>query len=196
MKSVANEEQLPGIRAVIIGASAGAVSALSVVLSELPRAYPLPIAIAVHLPSGHDTTLAELFGSRCRMQVKEAEDKEPAAGGTVYFAPPDYHLFVEKDGCLSLSGEEPVNFSRPSIDLLFETAADAYGPALLAIVLSGANHDGANGAAAVCAAGGMVLVQSPETAEYRAMPEAALAACPQARPMGLAAIAEFLQKLS
>ncbi|MBA2485730.1 MAG: chemotaxis protein CheB, partial [Nitrospira sp.] len=131
--------------------------------------------------------------SQCRLTVKEAKHKEPIVSGTIYFAPPDYHLLVESDRHLSLSSEEPVHYSRPSIDVLFESAADAYGRALLAIILTGTNEDGAHGVRAVCDAGGMALVQTPESAEARVMPEAALAACAEARSMSLDAIADLLQ---
>ena len=109
--------------AVVIGASAGAVEALSVILPALPAGYPVPVAVVVHLPPDRPSIMAELFAARCRVAVREAEDKEPLVPGTVYFAPPDYHLLVEAAGHLSLSSEEPVRFSRPSIDVLFESAA-------------------------------------------------------------------------
>jgi len=115
--------------------------------------------------------------------------------GTVYFAPPDYHLLVETDKSLSLSSDEPVLFSRPSIDVLFESAADAYGFALIAIILTGANQDGAKGMHAVVEAGGIALVQSPDGAFASAMPEAAIATCPSARVMSLDAIAAYLQEI-
>jgi two-component system chemotaxis response regulator CheB len=177
-----------------VGTSAGAVTALAVILPALPADYALPIVIALHIPAGSNATLVELFQPKCQMQLKEAEDKEPLSRGTIYFAPPDYHLLVEKDRRLSLSTEAPVNFSRPSIDVLFESAADAFGRSLLAIVLTGANDDGARGVAAVCAAGGKVVVQSPDTAEARAMPAAALAACVHARSLSLQDIAELLRR--
>ena len=135
--------------------------------------------VVVHVPPDKRSILAELFQAKCRITVREAEDKEPISGGTVYFAPPDYHLLVETDRSLSLSSDEPVLYSRPSIDVLFESAADAYGPALIAIVLTGANQDGAKGLKAVVEAGGTAIVQSPEDAFASAMPEAALAACPE-----------------
>jgi len=128
--------------------------------------------------------------------VKEAEDKEPLEGGTVYFAPSDYHLLVEADRTVALSSEEAVNHSRPAIDVLFETAADAYGPDLTAVVLTGANHDGAAGLAAVCAAGGEAIVQDPKEAEVATMPATALAACPTARVETLARIATRLLRLA
>ena len=183
-------------QAVVIGASAGAVEALNAILPSLPEHFPLPLMIVVHMPPDKTGVLTELFRARCHIQVREAEDKEPANGGTAYFAPPGYHLLVEADGYLSLSNDEPVLHSRPSIDVLFESAADAYGPALIAIVLSGANHDGAGGLKAVSEAGGMTIVQSPKGAFAAAMPEAAKAMCPSAQVLTPHEIAEYLQKVS
>jgi two-component system chemotaxis response regulator CheB len=168
------------------------VDALSVVLPALPEQYPLPVLVVVHLPPDKKSVMAELFRARCRVEVKEAEDKEPARPGTVYFAPPDYHVLVEPDGRLSLSSEEPVIYSRPSVDVLFESAADAYGESLVAVVLTGASADGARGLKAVCEAGGTALVQDPATAHSAAMPQAALAACPGAAALPLGEIAARL----
>lgn len=181
--------------AVVIGASAGALDALSAILPMLPEDFRMPVIVVVHVPPDRPSALAELFGVKCRLAVKEAEDKEPLVGGTVYFAPPDYHLLVEADRFLSLSSDEPVLFSRPSIDVLFETAADALGPSLIAIVLSGANNDGASGLQAVIEAGGTGLIQQPETAFSSAMPEAALRANPGAHVMSLPAITDYLKKV-
>lgn len=181
-------------RAVVIGASAGAIQALSLILPELPADYPLPVLIVVHIPADRDNILAPLFQARCRLAVREAEDKEPALPGTIYFAPPDYHLLVEADGTLSLSTDEPVLYSRPSIDVLFESAADAFGEALVGIILTGASHDGAEGLKAICDAGGLTLIEEPEAAYADTMPLAAIAACPAARVLTLGAIAEYLTK--
>jgi two-component system, chemotaxis family, protein-glutamate methylesterase/glutaminase len=181
--------------AVVVGASAGAVEALSVILPALPAAYPLPVLVVVHLPPDRKSVMPELFAAKCRVAVKEAEDKEPLAAGTVYFAPPDYHLLVEPDRRVSLSGDEPVLYSRPAIDVLFESAADAYGAALAGAVLTGASSDGARGLAAVCAAGGTAVVQDPAGAFATAMPHAARAACPAAAVMTLPQIAAFLAAL-
>lgn len=180
-------------KAVVIGASAGGVQALSQILPALPARFPIPIFVVVHVPPRRDNALVQLLAAKCALQVKEAEDKEMATGGTVYFAPADYHLLVEAEGTLALSSEEPVNHSRPAIDLLFETAADAYGARLTGIVLTGANHDGAEGLKAVGAAGGIALVEKPVTAEVSTMPAAALAACPSARAMSFAQIVEHLR---
>jgi len=181
--------------AIVIGASAGALEALSVILPTLPAAFDLPILVVVHVPPDKKSILAELFDAKCKVKVREAEDKEPIAGGTVYFATADYHLLVEADKTLSLSNDDPVLYSRPSIDVLFETAADAYGPGLIAIVLTGANHDGADGLAAVVRAGGAAIVQTPEGAYAAAMPQAAIAAAPGARVLSLNEISLYLQGL-
>lgn len=180
--------------AVVIGVSAGGLKALSAILPSLPGDYPLPVLVVIHLPPSGKSLVAELFDNKCAVKVVEAEDKDAIAPGTVYFAPPDYHLLVELDRTLSLSSEEPVLFSRPSVDVLFETAADAYGPGLIGIVLTGANTDGAQGLKAIVAAGGVALVQTPEDAFASAMPEAALEQVPEAMAMTLEDISHYLQK--
>jgi two-component system chemotaxis response regulator CheB len=185
----------PELNAVVIGASAGALEALSAILPVLPAAYPLPILIVVHLPPDKDSLLATILQSKCSMNVREAEDKEPIRAGTVYVAPPDYHLLVEKDGTLSLSSEEEVHFSRPSIDVLFETAADAYGEQVVGIVLTGANADGADGLRAIAEAGGVAIVQQPELAFSSCMPQAALDACPSAQALSLDMIGTWLKSI-
>ncbi|WP_274630983.1 chemotaxis protein CheB [Arvimicrobium flavum] len=181
--------------AVVIGASAGALDALSIILPALPADFRLPILVVVHVPPDRRSIMADLFRSKCQLLVREAEDKEPIRGGTIYFAPPDYHLLVEVDRSLSLSSDEPVLFSRPSIDVLFESAADAYGVGLIAIVLTGANQDGANGLRAVGEAGGTAIVQNPDDAFASAMPEAARNMCPSARVLSLEAIAQYLKEV-
>lgn len=183
------------VQAVVLGGSAGAVEALSRILPALPTNYGLPLLAVVHLGRGKDSHLAELFQTRCRLRVKEAEDKEPICPGTLYFAPPDYHLLVEPDRRLSLSSDEPVLYCRPAIDVLFESAADVYGPNLAGVVLTGANADGAHGLAAICRAGGLGLVEKPELAQVSAMPQAALALCPGAQSLTLEEIAAVLQTL-
>jgi two-component system, chemotaxis family, protein-glutamate methylesterase/glutaminase len=182
----------PAVRAVVIGASAGGVEALLSILPGFSPTYPLPIMVVLHVPPDKRSILAEVFQVKCRLAVREAEDKEPIEGGTVYFAPPDYHMQVEPDCRLSLSVEEPVNFSRPSIDVLFETAAEAYGAGLVGVVLSGANADGARGLKAIQDAGGVGIVQRPSCAVMPAMPQAALDACPSAHVMSLNQITDYL----
>lgn len=183
-------------RAIAIGASAGAISALGAILPSLPSGYPLPIFIVVHVPAATPSMLSDLFAPRCRLKTKEAEDKEPIEPGTIYFAAPDYHLLIEPNGCLSLSSDEPVLYSRPSIDVLLESAAATYRADLIGVVLSGANADGAAGLATVIACGGVGLVQAPETAEAAEMPRAALARNAQARALTLEAIAQELRSVT
>jgi len=179
--------------AIVIGASAGGVQALAQILPTLTAETP-PVVIVVHIPPGKNNALVDLFAARCGLLVKEAEDKEPLLAGTIYFAPSDYHLLVEADRTLALSSEETVNYSRPAIDVLFETAADAFGKELIGVILTGANHDGAQGLRAVEAAGGVALVEDPAMAEVPTMPAAALSACSSARAMSLEQIRTFLQE--
>ena len=185
----------PAAKAVVIGASAGAVQALLTILPVLPASYALPVLVVVHVPADRDNALVPLLQSKCQLPVKEAEDKEALTGGVVYFAPSDYHLLVETEGALALSMDEPVNYSRPSIDVLFESAADVFETDLVGIILTGANHDGAAGLKAVLAAGGAVIVEDPAQAYAEAMPQAALQACPAAKVMSLAAIGSYLSTL-
>lgn len=182
-------------QAVVIGASSGALEALSLILPSLPRQYGLPVIVVVHIPPDKKSVLAELFDEKCDIRVVEAEDKAPLLAGTAYFAPPGYHLLVEMDKSLALSTDHPVLFSRPSVDVLFESAADAYGEALIAIVLTGANHDGAHGLKCVIEAGGRAIVQQPDEAFSPMMPEAAIALCPAADVLSLAEISLYLQRI-
>ncbi|WP_150305386.1 chemotaxis protein CheB [Pseudomonas saliphila] len=182
--------------AVIIGASAGALEALSVLLPPLPATFPLPIFVVVHVPSDQPSVLADIFDPKCKLHAIEAEDKEPIVPGVIYFAPPDYHMLLEDKQTIALSNEEAVLFSRPSIDVTLESAADVWGEQLIGIILTGANQDGARGLQAISAAGGMAIVQSPVGAYASAMPEAAIAACPQAQVMSLNDISTYLSSIS
>jgi two-component system chemotaxis response regulator CheB len=181
-------------QAIVIGASAGAVQALSEILPRLPADYPLPVLIVVHVPDA-PSGLVSLFASKSAVAIREPEDKEPILPATVYLAPPGYHLLVEADRSIALSADQPVLFSRPSIDVLFESAADAFGAGLTAIIMTGANDDGARGAAAAHRAGGTVLVEDPASAYAAAMPTAALARCPAARALSLDGIVDHLLSL-
>lgn len=160
--------------AVVIGASAGGVEALLQLLSGLPAAYPLPVVVVVHLADDRGSLLSEVFSYRLALAVREAGDKEAIQPGTVYFAPSGYHLLVEKDFSLSLSCDPREHYSRPSIDVLMDSAADAWGPALAGILLTGANEDGAAGLARVGRAGGLTVVQDPAEAQSPTMPRAAI----------------------
>jgi two-component system chemotaxis response regulator CheB len=166
--------------AVVIGASAGAVDALNALLPGLPARIPATLLVVVHVPPDRRSALPELFASSCALRVAEAEDKIVAAAGTIYFAPAAYHLLVERGGQIALSMDDRVHMSRPSIDVLFESAAYAYGRRVLGIVLSGANADGAAGLGLIVKHGGLGWVQSPASATVPTMPVAALEANPHA----------------
>jgi len=183
------------IRAVAIGASAGGFEAILAVVRDLPASFPMPLVAVLHLPDNHDSRLAELFGYRLALRVREARDKEPLAPGTLYFAPPGYHLSIECDFSFSLSCEERVSFARPSIDVLFDSAADAYGKSLAGILLTGANYDGAAGLAGMQVAGALTIVQDPATAEVATMPEAALRRMTPDLILPLAEINALLRRL-
>ena len=178
-------------RAIAIGGSAGSVGALGVILPKLPATSP-PVIVVVHVLPTMPPLLAELFAPQCAMRVVEAEPGMPIERGVVYFAPADYHLLVEPDFRCGLSIEPPVHFSRPSIDVLLESAAIAYARSLAGVVLTGASEDGARGLAAVARAGGATFVQDPDTAEYRTMPAAALATAKASRVLALAPLADAL----
>ena len=165
---------VPEIRAIVIGASVGGVDAVGVLLAALPKPFAPAVIVVLHIPANRPSLLASLFAARCRLPVHEALDKEHVEGGTVYVAPPGYHLQVETDRSFSLSCEERVNYARPSIDVLFETAADAYGRSLAGVLLTGANYDGAAGLAGMKVAGALTIVQDPASAEIPTMPEAAI----------------------
>lgn len=162
--------------AVVMGVSAGGVDLLLRFLPELPKDFPVPIVVCLHSAPDMTADLAKLLGSRAAIAVREAQDKDRLERGTVFLAPGGYHLLIERDRTLSLSLEAPVRYARPSIDVLFDSAAHAFRERLLAVVLSGANDDGAEGARRVKEAGGMLLVQDPKSAQVPEMPEAAIAA--------------------
>lgn len=194
--AVSDDAVLAGdVAALAIGASAGGVEAISTLLQALPSRLGAAVLVVLHLPRDRQSLLPGLFQAKCALPVREAEDKEPVLPGRVYVAPPDYHLLVDAGPSLSLSVDPPVNWSRPSIDVLFESAADVYGQRLVGVVLTGANDDGAGGAAKIAAAGGRVLVQAPEGALSPTMPEAALRRVPSARPMTLAQMAALIGTL-
>lgn len=180
---------------VVIGASAGGVEALSQLLPALPAGCQASVFVVLHLPRERPSRLVEVFQPHCALPVREAQDKEPAAPGTVYFAPPDYHLLVDLGPQVALSMDELVHFSRPSVDVLFESAAAVYGERLLGIVLTGGSADGAAGLAAVKRAGGGAVVQRPDSARVPLMVEAALARTPSAAALTLDEIAGLLRGL-
>jgi two-component system, chemotaxis family, protein-glutamate methylesterase/glutaminase len=165
----------PDLQAVVIGASAGGLDALKLLLEALPADFKPAVFVVLHLPAHGAPGLVALLDDACALPVAAAVDKQPVQPGTVVLAPPNYHLLVEPDHVLALSVDAPVNYARPAIDPLFESAATVYGRGLLALVLTGANRDGAAGAVAVRRRGGRVWVQEPESAYSPEMPAAALA---------------------
>lgn len=160
---------------VVIGASLGGLRALPEVLAALPGTFPAPVALVQHREAGSDEMLIRLLQRHTALVVREVEDKTAIRPGYVYVAPADYHLLVEADH-FALSTEPPVQYARPSIDVLFESAAEVYGASVVGVILTGASQDGAAGLAAIKQYGGLAVVQSPTTAESRVMPEAAIAA--------------------
>lgn len=182
------------LRAVIIGASAGGVTAIQKLLEALPRAFTTPIVVVQHLPPDAQLEVALVF-SRTGRNVFEGTDKTPIEPGAVYFAPPAYHLLIERDLTLSLSQDEPVHFARPSIDVTFESAAQALGDAVCGVLLTGANADGATGLHCIAGAGGVTMVQSLDEAECGTMPGAALQLFTPSFVGSLTAIAGELVKL-
>jgi two-component system chemotaxis response regulator CheB len=184
------------VGAIVIGASAGGVEALSVLLPALPAGLRVPVFVVLHLSRECPSLLAEIFAPKCALQVKEAEDKMRIAPGTVYFAPPDYHLLLDAGPCLALSIDELVHYSRPSIDVLFESAADIYAERLMGIILTGANVDGAAGLAAIHRAGGVTIVQEPQSAQVPLMALSALKITPADFVLPLEEIAGLLRTLA
>lgn len=160
--------------AVVIGTSAGGVEALQRLLAGLPAGFDKVVLVVIHLRPDRPSGMAELMARCCVLPVQEALDKQPLRRGTVVFAPPDYHLLVEPDQTAALSVDEPVLFSRPAIDPLFESAAPVFGARLLAVLLTGASDDGTAGVAAVRRHGGTVWIQDPAEAAAARMPRSAL----------------------
>ena len=179
---------------ILIGGSAGSLDALRALLPALPAAF-LPALVVVTHRAPDSRWLAAILQDDCPLPVREVDDKDPIAGGCVHVAPADYHLLIDGHS-FALSTDDPVLFSRPSIDVTFESAADARGAAVTGIVLTGANRDGAAGLRRIVDRGGRAIVQDPATAEVAAMPAAALHAVPEAQRLALAGISAALQAWS
>jgi two-component system, chemotaxis family, protein-glutamate methylesterase/glutaminase len=188
--------RLRRVDAVVIGTSAGGVQALSEILPALRPDCAASIFVVLHLPRERPSRLVEIFAPKCAVPVREALDKDPVEPGVVYFAPPDYHLLLDVGPQVVLSVDDVVHYSRPSVDVLFESAADVYGDRLMAVVLTGANEDGSSGLAAVCDAGGWAVVQEPATAQAPMMVVSALKRCPDALVLELSGIAELFGQLN
>jgi two-component system chemotaxis response regulator CheB len=184
------------IRTIALGVSTGGLDALKRLLGALPGDFPVPILIVQHLSPEQESTLASLLNGVSALLVKEADEDESPRAGTVYLAPSNYHLQVEPDGRLSLSTEPPVQFARPSVDVLFETAAAAHGPALAGIVLTGAGSDGSLGLKCIKDRGGTTIVQDPLDATCDAMPRSALLELTPDYVVTLADLPKLLIKLT
>jgi two-component system chemotaxis response regulator CheB len=183
------------VEALVIGASAGGVDALVELLPALPQDFKPATVCILHVPADRESRLAELFAARLSLPVREAVDKAPVEPGTVYFAGAGYHLSIEQDRVFSLSCEPPVHYARPAIDVLMESAADAYGAALAGILLTGANIDGAEGMQRIRQRGGLTIVQDPAGAQASAMPEGAIRLCPPHLVLPLSGIRTLLPQL-
>jgi two-component system chemotaxis response regulator CheB len=182
--------------AIVLGVSAGGLNALKTLLPALPASFPPPLAIVQHVGSRSDDFLCDYLSRISRIAVKEAEDKQPLLPGTAILAPSGYHMLIEPDRSIALSVDPRVNHSCPSIDVLFESAAAAYGPTLIGVILTGANGDGAQGLRAVKACGGIAVVQNPKSAQAAAMPRAALAATAVDHIVELEQLAALLLRLT
>ncbi|HEY3802602.1 MAG TPA: chemotaxis protein CheB [Kofleriaceae bacterium] len=159
-------------RVIVIGGSAGALEGLAVIFAALPASFAIPVVVVVHLSPNPPNLVPNALGRATPLRVLEVEDKQALAAASVHVAPPNYHVLLERDATLALSIDEPVHFSRPSIDVLFESAAAAFGPAVVGVLLSGANEDGALGLWHIAEAGGVAIVQDPATARHAVMPMA------------------------
>ena len=189
------ESRRPVEKLIVIGGSAGSLEVLFQILPLLRVDFPYPIIIVLHRKAAYDTVLAELFATKTTLMIREIEDKETIDNSIIYLAPGDYHLLFEKDGTLSLDDSEKVAFSRPSIDVAFESASTAWGRALICILLSGANADGTEGLRQVKGADGMTVVQSPESAGMGFMPRHAIAQNVADFILNVQEIADFMNKL-
>ena len=182
-------------KAVVLGVSTGGVSALKFILGALPADFPIPVLVVTHITPDSDDSLAVLLNTLSAIRVKEADEQETIISGTVYLAPANYHLLVERGGELSLSIDPPVNFARPSVDVLFESAAEAYGSALIGVILTGAGFDGSKGILKIKNNGGVTIVQDPADAEMDSMPRSALQLLKADHVVPLKEIPDLLMRL-
>ncbi|WP_027377905.1 chemotaxis protein CheB [Kaistella palustris] len=180
----------------IIGGSAGSLDVLLKVLPNLASVLNFPVIIVLHRKTGKENLLTDLLNAKTQLTVKEIEEKERLRAGMIYIAPPSYHLLIEKSKTFSLDASEKINFSRPSIDVTFESAAEVYGNRLVCLLLSGANSDGTNGLKKVKENGGLTAVQAPDTAISRFMPDSALENLEVDRILKPSEMANFINDLS
>ena len=181
--------------AIVIGVSSGGMNALKIISSSLPVHFNIPIIIVQHLSAHSDSLWINLLNEKSHLDLKEADEKEKIEKGNIYTAPPNYHLLIEKDKTFSLTIDERVNFARPSIDVLFESAAEAYKNKLIGIVLTGSNSDGTKGIKRIKECGGLAIIQDPKTAESEYMPKSAIAAIEPDYILSLEEIVELLLKI-
>lgn len=181
--------------AIVIGVSSGGMNALQTIFSALPARFSIPIIIVQHLGAHSDSQWIKLLNEKSLLEIKEADEKEKIETGIVYIAPPNYHLLIEKDKTFSLTIDERVNFARPSIDVLFESAAEAYQDKLIGMVLTGANNDGTKGIKRIKECGGLIIIQDPKTAVSSYMPKSAITAIDPDYTGSLQEIAQLLLKI-
>jgi two-component system chemotaxis response regulator CheB len=182
-------------KVIVIGVSTGGAKALKAILSDLPSEFALTVIIAMHRYKDTGDYLERSLDKECKMHVKQADEKEEIKAGVVYVAPPNYHLLIEDDGTFSMSVEGAVNYARPSVDVVFESAAEVYGQGLIGVILTGANKDGSLGLKKIKEASGLAIVQTPETSEAADMPRAAIAAVNPDYVLPLEKIGPLLRKL-
>lgn len=181
--------------AIVIGVSAGGMNAMKIMFSLLPKGFNIPIIIVQHISAHSDSEWIKLLKEKSNLNIKEADEKEKIENANVYIAPPNYHLLIEKNKTFSLTIDQRVNFARPSIDVLFESAADAYKNKLIGIVLTGSNHDGTKGMIRIKEYGGLTIVQDPNTAEYSSMPTSVISAIKVNHVLALEDIIKLLIKI-
>ncbi len=183
-------------KAIVIGTSFGGLEALKLILPRFEKDFPVPVIVVLHIGDHKNDVFINLLNDSCELTVKEAEVNEPIVCGHIYFAPPNYHLLVEDDRTFSLSTEKKLNFSRPSIDILFESAAWVYKNELIGLVLTGANSDGANGLKTIKSFGGKTIIQNPCHAVAPIMPRFALKTAKPEIRLNLDQIADKLIELA
>lgn len=181
--------------AIVIGLSSGGMSAMKLLFSRLPEDFKTPIVVVQHINARSDSQWIHLLNNQSNLLIKEVDEKEQIVPGTIYIAPPNYHLLIEKDKTFSLTIDERVNYARPSIDVLFESAAESYSNKLIGIVLTGSNHDGSNGIKRIKELGGLAIIQDPDTAESPYMPRSAITGIEPDYILPLENIIELLIKI-
>ncbi|MCW3104829.1 MAG: chemotaxis protein CheB [Bacteroidetes bacterium] len=182
--------------AIVIGVSSGGMNAMNILFSRLPKEFSIPIVLLQHIGPHSDNLWIKILNNKTNVVIKEADEKEKIEKGRVYVSPPNYHLLIEKNKTFSLSIDARVNYARPSIDVLFESAAEAYKSKLIGIILTGSNSDGTNGMKRIKECGGLTIAQDPETAESGYMPASAIAAVKVDHILSLQGISDLLIKIA